>query len=45
MSILQPNKVVLENDVTIGKNPDSSLGIYLTAAKIAQYRLLAESRR
>ena len=33
--ILQQNKSRSENDVTTRKNPDSSLGIYLTAAKLA----------
>ena len=33
--ILQKNKLISENDVTTRKNPDSGLGIYLTAAKLA----------
>ena len=33
------------NDETYMRNPDSSLGIYLTAAKVVQCRLVAENRR
>ena len=43
--MLQQNKMNLNNDVTTRKNPDSSPGIYLTAAKVAQYRLVAENKR
>ena len=45
MMMLQQNKVNSNNDVTTRKNPDSSPGIYLTAAKVAQYRLVAENKR
>ena len=45
MAILQKNKVRLENDVTTRKNPCLSFGIYLTTAKVAQYRLVSENRR
>ena len=38
-------KVILINDETFRKNPESSLGIYLTDAKVAQYRLVADNRR
>ena len=45
MAILNQNKVRLVNDETSMRNPDYSLVIYLTAAKVAQCRLMAENRR
>ena len=45
MAILQKKKVILENDVTNGNNPDLSLVIYLTTAKVPQYRLVAGNKR
>ena len=41
-------KVILVNDVinmTTGNNPDPTSGIYLTAVKVSQFRMVAESRR
>ena len=45
MTILHQNKVRLVNDETSRRNPDSILVIYLTAAKVSQFRLVAENRR
>ena len=45
IEILNQEKVILVNDGTSTRNPDSSLGIYLTASKVVQYRLVAENRR
>ena len=45
MAILQKKKVILENDVTTRNSPDTSLGIYLIASKLAQFRLVAENSR
>ena len=45
MTILYQNNVILVNDETSMNNPDSSLVIYLTAAKVAQCRLVDENRR
>ena len=45
MMILNQTKAILVNDETSRRNPDSSLEIYLTAAKLSQYRLVAENRR
>ena len=45
MTILQQKKVILENYVTTRKNHDSSRGVYLTAAKVTKFRLLADNRR
>ena len=45
MEILQKYKALLENDVATRKNPDYSLGVYLTAAKEAQYRLIDDNNR
>ena len=45
MTILQQKKVKLENDVTTGKNPDSSLGIYLTVANVSKYILVDDNSR
>ena len=44
-TILHQNKLISDNDVTTRNNPDSSLGIYLTATKVAQCRLVSENRR
>ena len=45
MTILNQKKVRLVNDETSMRNPDSSMGIYLTAAKVAQCTLVADNRR
>ena len=45
MMMLNQNKVILVNDETSMRNPDSSLEIYLTAAKLSQCTLVAENRR
>ena len=45
MIILQQKNTRLVNDETSRRNIDSNLGIYLTAAKVAQYRLVADNRR
>ena len=45
MTILQQNKVRLDNDVTTRNNPESSSVIYLAADKVAQCRLVAENSR
>ena len=45
MAILNQKKLRLVNDETSMRNPDYSLVIYLTAAKVAQCRLMAENRR
>ena len=45
MMVMQQNKAILKNYVSIRKNPDSSLGIYLTTSKVAQSRLVAKNRR
>ena len=45
MLILNQKKVGLVNDETFTSNPDYSSGIYLTATKVAQVRLVAENRR
>ena len=45
MLILNQKKVILVNDETSMRNPDSSSGIYLTAAKVAQGGLVADNRR
>ena len=44
MMILNKNKVRLINDVTPRRNPDSSSGIYITADKVAQCRLVTDNR-
>ena len=44
-TILHQKKLISDNDVTTRNNPDSSLGIYLTTAKVVQYRLVSENRR
>ena len=45
MAILNQKKVRLVNDETSMRNPDSSLVIYLTSAKLAQCRLVGDNRR
>ena len=45
MAILNQKKVIFVNDETSMRKPDSSSGIYLTAAKVAQRRLVADNRR
>ena len=45
MNIIQKKKALLENDVTSSNNPDSISGIYFTAAKLAQYKLVDENKR
>ena len=42
---MQKNKVILENDVTTRRNPNSILLIYHTADKLAQFRLVDENKR
>ena len=37
--------MIFVNDETSMKNPDLSSGIYLTADKVAQFRLVVENRR
>ena len=43
--ILQQKMARFLNYETSRRNPDSSFGIYLTAAKVAQYRLVVENRK
>ena len=44
--ILMQKKIKLTNeDANTRRNPDSTSGIYLTAAKVAQYREVAANRR
>ena len=46
MMILKKRKVKLENeDVNTRRKPNSTSGIYLTAVKVAQCRLVAKNRR
>ena len=45
MAILNKKKVRLVDDETFMSNHDSSSGIYLTAARAAQYILVADNRR
>ena len=45
MKILHQKKVILVNDVVTRNKPDSVLGIYLTAAKVVQCKLVADNRR
>ena len=48
MGILKKKKVILsnyDNDITTRKNHNSTSGIYLTAVKVAQCRMIAENRR
>ena len=46
MMILQQKKVKLENDdANTRRNPNSTSGIYLTVAKLAQCRQVAANRR
>ena len=44
MAIIHKKKVILVNHETSMWNPESSLGIYLTADKVSQCRLVAENR-
>ena len=43
MMILKQNKVRLVNDEKSRRKPDYSSGIYLTASKVLQYRLVDEN--
>ena len=43
--ILNQRKAILVNDETSIRNLDSNTGIYLTAAKVAHYRLVADNKR
>ena len=43
--ILNQNKVILVNDETSMRNPDSSMVIYLYADKVELCRLVAKNRR
>ena len=45
MAILNQKKTILVNDETSIRNPDSSLGIYLDAAKVAQCTLVSDNSR
>ena len=45
MAVINKKKVVLVNDETSMRNPDSSSGIYLTTDKVTQFRLVAGNRR
>ena len=45
MTILNQRKTRLVNYETSMRNHDLSTGIYLTDAKVAQYRLMAENRK
>ena len=45
MAILNQNKVRLINDETSMRNPYYSSGIYLTAAKVAKCRLVADNMK
>ena len=46
MIIPKYKKVKLENeDAATRRNPDSTLGIYLTALKMAQCKQVADNRR
>ena len=45
MMVLQKKEEILANYETSRRNPNSRLGIYLTAAKVSQFRLVAENRR
>ena len=45
MVILNKKNVILVNDEISMRNQDSSSGIYLTAANVYQYRLVADNRR
>ena len=42
---MKQKKVRLVEDETSRRNPDSSSGIYLTAAKVKKCRLVADNRR
>ena len=46
MMILEKVKVKLANeDANTRRNPNSTSGIYLTAVKLSQYRMVAENIR
>ena len=45
MAILNQKNMILVTDETSRGTPDSFSGIYLTAAKVFQYRLMAENIR
>ena len=45
MMTIHQKKAILVNDKKSRRNPDLSLGIYLTADKVAQWRLVADNRR
>ena len=45
MAVLNQKKARLVKNETSMRNPDSSTGIYLAAAKVVQRRLVAENRR
>ena len=44
MMILQKNNLRLVNAINLRMNPDSTLGIYLASAKLAQCILVADNR-
>ena len=44
MTILNQKKVRLVNDETLMRKPDSIMGIYPNAYKVAQYILVADNR-
>ena len=45
MTIINQKKVIFVNDETSTSNPDFSTGIYLTADKVLQFRLVYDNRR
>ena len=45
IAILSQKKVRLVNDETSTRNPNLSTGIYLSIAKVAQYRLASKNRK
>ena len=45
MTILNQKETRLVNDETSMRNPDSRTRIYLTAAKVVKFRLVADNRR
>ena len=45
MKILNQKETRLVNDETSMRNPDSRTRIYLTAAKVVNFRLVADNRR
>ena len=44
MSIINQKKVILVNNETSARNPCSSSGVYLTAVKLAQCRILNDNK-